>query len=243
MTRTSVQTLAGQGLIGVAKDEFPHQGTVWSFIAAFAEVEVDTETGEHRILEYLPVADVGTVRASAEPRRATSWRRDTRVSDTRGPRTSSTSRPTGKLISRRLYQNKASHDPRHPAGDAVGGREHSRSEQSRRSEGRRRSGRSGRQRRGAVRDSERHRAAAVCFARQSPPTASSKRSPQTVRVPCGCRHTPEENHGRHPRRHAGIPAVAARLAGRRPEASRTTGDRTPGSWPADSTASTGSKTG
>ena len=27
----------------------------------FAEVEVDTETGEHRILEYLPVADVGTV--------------------------------------------------------------------------------------------------------------------------------------------------------------------------------------
>src|SRR5262249_46438038 len=61
MTRTSVQTLAGQGLIGVAKDEFPHEGQIWSFIAAFAEVEVDTETGEHRILEYLPVADVGTV--------------------------------------------------------------------------------------------------------------------------------------------------------------------------------------
>src|SRR4029450_11699491 len=39
MTRSSVQTLAGQGLIGVAKDEFPREGGVWSFIAAFAEVE------------------------------------------------------------------------------------------------------------------------------------------------------------------------------------------------------------
>src|SRR6185295_3083409 len=61
MTRASVQALAGQGLIGVAKDEFPRQGGVWSFIAAFAEVEVDIDTGEHRVLEYLPVADVGTV--------------------------------------------------------------------------------------------------------------------------------------------------------------------------------------
>jgi xanthine dehydrogenase molybdenum-binding subunit len=61
MTKASAQALAGQGLMGVAKDEFPAQGKVFSFIAAFAEVEVDTDTGEHRILEYLPVADVGTV--------------------------------------------------------------------------------------------------------------------------------------------------------------------------------------
>ena len=47
--------------MGVAKDEFPHRGDIYSFIAAFAEVEVDTDTGEHRIVEYLPVADVGTV--------------------------------------------------------------------------------------------------------------------------------------------------------------------------------------
>jgi CO/xanthine dehydrogenase Mo-binding subunit len=61
MTRASALALAGQGLMGVAKDEFPHQGQIFSFIAAFAEVEVDTDTGAHKILEYLPVADVGTV--------------------------------------------------------------------------------------------------------------------------------------------------------------------------------------
>jgi CO/xanthine dehydrogenase Mo-binding subunit len=61
MTKTSALALAGQGLMGVAKDEFPHQGQIFSFIAAFAEVEVDTDTGAHRIVDYLPVADVGTV--------------------------------------------------------------------------------------------------------------------------------------------------------------------------------------
>jgi CO/xanthine dehydrogenase Mo-binding subunit len=61
MTVASAAALAGQGLMGVAKDEFPNHGQVMSFIAAFAEVEVDTDTGAHRIIEYLPVADVGTV--------------------------------------------------------------------------------------------------------------------------------------------------------------------------------------
>jgi len=61
MTKASALALAGQGLMGVAKDEFPHRGQIFSFIAAFAEVEVDIDTGAHRILEYLPVADVGTV--------------------------------------------------------------------------------------------------------------------------------------------------------------------------------------
>jgi len=61
VTVASAAALAGQGLMGVAKDEFPQRGDIYSFIAAFAEVEVDTDTGEHRIVEYLPVADVGTV--------------------------------------------------------------------------------------------------------------------------------------------------------------------------------------
>ena len=43
------------------KTSFRIEGRSFPFIAAFAEVEVDTATGEHRILEYLPVADVGTV--------------------------------------------------------------------------------------------------------------------------------------------------------------------------------------
>ena len=46
MTKASARALAGQGLMGVAKDEFPHEGKMFSFVAAFAEVEVDTDTGE-----------------------------------------------------------------------------------------------------------------------------------------------------------------------------------------------------
>ena len=61
MTKASTAALAGQGLVGVAKDEFPHKGTTFSFVAGFAEVEVDVETGEYEVLDYLAVADVGTV--------------------------------------------------------------------------------------------------------------------------------------------------------------------------------------
>src|SRR2546422_1334297 len=60
-TKRSAAALAGQGLMGVAKDKYPRDGTSLSFVAAFAEVEMDTETGVYRILDYLCVADVGTV--------------------------------------------------------------------------------------------------------------------------------------------------------------------------------------
>ena len=61
MTRTSATALAGLGLMGVAKDNYPRVGTTQSFVAGFAEVEVDVETGEYRIIDYLAVADVGVV--------------------------------------------------------------------------------------------------------------------------------------------------------------------------------------
>ena len=60
-TRRSATALAGQGLMGVARDTYPRDGTTRSFVAGFAEVEVDVETGVYRILDYLCVADVGTV--------------------------------------------------------------------------------------------------------------------------------------------------------------------------------------
>jgi CO/xanthine dehydrogenase Mo-binding subunit len=60
-TKTSAAALAGQGLMGVARDSYPHDGTTLSFVASFAEVEVDVETGGYRILDFLCVADVGTV--------------------------------------------------------------------------------------------------------------------------------------------------------------------------------------
>jgi len=60
-TKTSAKNLAGQGLMAVAKDAYPRDGVTHSFVAGFAEVEVDLETGKYHIVDYLAVADVGTV--------------------------------------------------------------------------------------------------------------------------------------------------------------------------------------
>ena len=61
MTRASATALAGLGLMGVAKDAYPHDGDTHSYVVGFAEVEVDVETGAVRLIEYTAVADVGTV--------------------------------------------------------------------------------------------------------------------------------------------------------------------------------------
>ena len=61
MTRKSAAALAGLGLMGVAKDTYPHDGDTYSFVVGFAEVEVDLETGKTRVVDYLAVGDVGTV--------------------------------------------------------------------------------------------------------------------------------------------------------------------------------------
>ena len=60
-TKASIAGLAGQGLVAAAKDKYPHDGQTFSYVASFAEVEVDTETGKYHITDFLAVADVGTV--------------------------------------------------------------------------------------------------------------------------------------------------------------------------------------
>jgi CO/xanthine dehydrogenase Mo-binding subunit len=60
-TKGSAAALAGAGLMGVAKDTYPRDGDTYSFVVGFAEVEVDVETGITRLVDYLAVADVGTV--------------------------------------------------------------------------------------------------------------------------------------------------------------------------------------
>jgi xanthine dehydrogenase molybdenum-binding subunit len=60
-TTVSATALAGQGLLAVAKDNYKHDGNTFSFVATFAEIEADVETGQYRILDFLAYADVGTV--------------------------------------------------------------------------------------------------------------------------------------------------------------------------------------
>ena len=43
--------------MGVARDTYPRDGTSYSFVAGFAEVEVDVETGKYHVIDYAAVAD------------------------------------------------------------------------------------------------------------------------------------------------------------------------------------------
>jgi xanthine dehydrogenase molybdenum-binding subunit len=61
MTKASVAALAGSGLVVSAKDKLPHDGNTFSFVASFAEVEVDVETGKYYLTDFLAYGDVGTV--------------------------------------------------------------------------------------------------------------------------------------------------------------------------------------
>jgi CO/xanthine dehydrogenase Mo-binding subunit len=61
MTQVSATAIAGTGLVGVAKDNLPMTGAPAAFAAAFIEIELDLETGKHVILDYMGVADCGTV--------------------------------------------------------------------------------------------------------------------------------------------------------------------------------------
>ncbi len=61
VTKAAAAINAGQGLMGVAKDVYPRDGDTYSFVAGFAEVEVDVETGVVSLVDFLSVGDVGTV--------------------------------------------------------------------------------------------------------------------------------------------------------------------------------------
>jgi CO/xanthine dehydrogenase Mo-binding subunit len=61
MTVASATALAGQGLMGVARDNFDRGGPLQSWVIGFARVEVDVETGMVDIVEYLAATDCGTV--------------------------------------------------------------------------------------------------------------------------------------------------------------------------------------
>jgi xanthine dehydrogenase molybdenum-binding subunit len=61
VTQVAVAALAGQGLVAAARDNYGRDGSTFSYVASFAEVEVDVETGAYHIVDFLAYADVGTV--------------------------------------------------------------------------------------------------------------------------------------------------------------------------------------
>ncbi len=61
LTKLAVQKIAGTGLVGVAKDNLEKNGTAPGLAIAFAEVELDLDTGKYEIRDYTAVAECGTV--------------------------------------------------------------------------------------------------------------------------------------------------------------------------------------
>lgn len=61
VTTVAASALAGRGLMGVARDDYGRDGGTFSFVAGFAEVEVDVETGQYQVLDYMAVGDSGTI--------------------------------------------------------------------------------------------------------------------------------------------------------------------------------------
>src|SRR5690606_8825249 len=55
ITQSAVRGVAGQGLVAVAKDNLEKNGVTPALAAAFIEVEVDVETGDVEIVDYLAV--------------------------------------------------------------------------------------------------------------------------------------------------------------------------------------------
>jgi xanthine dehydrogenase molybdenum-binding subunit len=60
-TKAAANALAGQGLVVSARDKYPRDGQTYSYVATFAEVEVDVETGKYHLVDFLAYADVGSV--------------------------------------------------------------------------------------------------------------------------------------------------------------------------------------
>ncbi|MDZ7642833.1 MAG: xanthine dehydrogenase family protein molybdopterin-binding subunit [Woeseiaceae bacterium] len=61
ITRRAVTNLAGSGLVGVGKDTLRQEGVVPGLAVAFTEIELDLETGKYDILDYVGIAECGTV--------------------------------------------------------------------------------------------------------------------------------------------------------------------------------------
>jgi len=61
MMVTAPLMMIGGVLMAVAKDAYPRDGQSQSYVIGFAEVEVDTETGAVKVIDYVAIGDVGRI--------------------------------------------------------------------------------------------------------------------------------------------------------------------------------------
>ena len=123
MTKASVAALAGQGLVAAARDTYPHDGATYSYVASFAEVQVDVETGkaDHRFPRIRRCRhgdpSAGARRSGARPVDARHWPRDWPEMGVRSPL-----RHHGVQA---VLPEQAAHDPGCPRRHAMGRARHS----------------------------------------------------------------------------------------------------------------------
>jgi len=61
ITQRAVLGIAGTGLIGVAKDNLEKRGIAPGLMISMAEVEIDLDTGKYDVIDYVGIADCGTI--------------------------------------------------------------------------------------------------------------------------------------------------------------------------------------
>jgi CO/xanthine dehydrogenase Mo-binding subunit len=105
VTQAAVAALAGQGLVAAARDNYGRDGSTFSYVASFAEVEVDVETGAYHIVDFLAYADVGTVIHPAALGGQVLGRSILGIGHAIGQKWVF-DRHYGEMVSKRFYQNK-----------------------------------------------------------------------------------------------------------------------------------------
>ena len=212
VTQRAVQAVAGTGLIGVAKDNLPVRGTVPGLTVGFAEIELDLETGKHEIVEFLAVADCGTVvhplGLAGQLRGGAVWGFGMASLERHVLRPAQ--RPAGE---RGLLPDQAAELSRRAEQHGVGGPGHCRPGQPRRRAGRGRAGHGFRHGSRHVRALECPRGAPVQQnAGNAGRGAQPSRRPWAVLCPAGHQHVLGGDHGSS-RRHARHRALPARHGG------------------------------
>ena len=123
-TKQAANALAGQGLVVSARDKYPHDGQTFSYVASFAEVEVDLETGKYHLVDFLAYADVGSVLHPKALGGQVMGRSILGIGHAIGQKWVMDPQ-YGAMLSTPVPLQQTAHDPRYPRQDGLGSAGHS----------------------------------------------------------------------------------------------------------------------